>query len=212
MADENVTRKLAAIFYADVAGYSRLTGEDEEGTHRTLSAHLDAITTVIEGHGGQVLHYAGDAILAEFASVVVAVTCAVDVQRDLTDRNDGLPEDRKVQFRVGVNLGDVIVDRGEIYGDGVNIAARLEALAEPGGICVSRTVYNHIKGKVDLGFEDLGEQKVKNIPEPVQVYRVKPDDTDTQSVALRTAGEALPLSDKPSIAVLPFDNMSDDPG
>ncbi|MCZ6757900.1 MAG: adenylate/guanylate cyclase domain-containing protein, partial [Bacteroidetes bacterium] len=133
MATEPLERKLAAILYADVAGYSRLTGEDEEGTHRALSAYLDAITDLIEEHNGKVLHFAGDAVLAEFASVVKALTGAVAIQHDLTARNEDLPDERKLQFRIGINLGDVIVDRNEIYGDGVNVAARLESLAEPGG-------------------------------------------------------------------------------
>ena len=175
MAEQRVTRKLAAIFYADVAGYSRLTGEDEEGTHHTLSSYLDAITGVIEGHGGRVLHYAGDAILAEFASVVVAVTCAAEVQRDLGDRNKDLPEDRKVQFRIGVNLGDVIVDRGEIYGDGVNVAARLESLAEPGGICVSGAAHEQVRDKLSYHFKDRGELTVKNIARPIHVYQLTTD-------------------------------------
>jgi TolB-like protein/class 3 adenylate cyclase/Tfp pilus assembly protein PilF len=172
MSASNVTRKLAAIFYADVAGYSRLTGEDEEGTHRTLSAYLDTITTVIEGHGGRVLHYAGDAILAEFASVVVAVTCAVEVQRDLALRNQSGPDGQQIDFRIGINQGDVIVDRGELYGDGVNIAARLQERAAPGGICISERVFRDIRGKIDVGIDDLGDQELKNIPEPVRVYRV----------------------------------------
>jgi len=210
MAEDRVVRKLAAIFYADVVGYSRLTGMDEEGTHRLVSSYLDEITRLIEGHGGRVLHYAGDAVLAEFASIVVAVTCAVEIQKDLGSRNKDLPEERKVQFRIGVNLGDVIVDEGEIYGDGVNIAARLESLAEPGGICVSRTVYNHIKGKVDLAFEDHGPQTMKNIAEPVHVYRIQSQ--KEKSVATPISSEfALSLPDKPSIAVLPFENMSGDP-
>ena len=175
MAETHVTRKLAAILYADAAGYSRLTGVDEEGTHRTLSAYLDTITNLIEGHGGRVLHYAGDAILAEFASAVVAVACAVEVQRDLTDRNKDLPDDRKVQFRIGANLGDVIVDRGEIYGDGVNLAARLESLADPGGICISRKVLHEVRDKLEVGFEFLGDQTVKNIERPVPVYTVLMD-------------------------------------
>ena len=188
MAEKPVTRKLAAIFYADVAGYSRLTGQDEEGTHRTLSAYLDAITTLIEGHGGRVLHYAGDAILAEFASVVVAATCAVEVQRNLADRNKDLPEDRKLQFRIGVNLGDVIVDRGELYGDGVNVAARLESLAEPGGICISRTVLHEVRDKLEVGFEFLGDQAMKNIEYPIPVYRVLMD----PEAAGKVVGEARP--------------------
>ena len=250
MAEAGLNRKLAAILYADVAGYSRLTGADEEGTHKTLRAYLDAISTLIEGHGGWVLHYAGDAVLAEFASVVVAVGCAVEVQRDLAARNEPLADDRKVRFRVGVNLGDVIVDRDELYGDGVNVAARLEGLAEPGGICVSGKVVDEVRDKLDVGYAFLGEQSVKNIERPIPVYRVvlapeAPGQVigeppiggaswrrpaviaaaamfllavvvgvgvwrlmapDVAPVAVERM--AFPLPDKPSIAVLPFDNLS----
>lgn len=173
MEPERLPRKLAAILYADVAGYSRLTGEDEEGTHRALSDYLDTITASIERHRGKVLHYAGDAVLAEFASVVDALTSAVDIQHDLKGRNDNLPDDRKVQFRIGINLGDVIVDRNEIYGDGVNIAARLETLAEPGGICISESVRTAISKKLPVDYEFLGEQEVKNIAEPVKAYHAR---------------------------------------
>ena len=251
MAEGVLNRKLAAIFYADVAGYSRLTGADEEGTHKTLTAYLDAISTLIEGHGGRVLHYAGDAVLAEFASIIIALRCAVEVQRGLAVRNASLADDRKVQFRIGVNLGDVIVDRDELYGDGVNVAARLESLAEPGGICISRKVLDEVRNKLDLAFEDMGEQRVKNIAEPVRTYRVRMDSDSVAgapvakvsgSIPWRRAAPpaifmvlavtvvlvwfkpwappveiaveknmAFPLPDKPSIAVLPFDNLSGDP-
>ncbi len=173
MGAEPLERKLAAILYADVAGYSRLTGEDEEGTHRVLSVYLDAITDLIEGHNGIVMHYAGDAVLADFATVSAALTCAAKVQRDLKDRNNDLADNRKVQFRIGVNLGAVIVDRDEIYGDGVNIAARLEGLAEPGGICVSESVRGAIGKKLPFDFEFIGEQQVKNIAEPLHAYRMQ---------------------------------------
>ena len=172
MSEGGVSRKLAAILYADVAGYSRLTGEDEEGTHRTLRLYLDAMATAIEGHDGRVVHYAGDAVLAEFGSVVAALTCAVDVQKDLAGRNADVPDERKVRFRIGVNLGEVIVDRDDIYGTGVNVAARLQSLAEPGGICVSAAVHDQVQGKLDVGFQFMGRQKVKNIAEPVSHYRV----------------------------------------
>jgi len=175
MADDNLTRKLAAILYADVAGYSRLTGADEEATHRALRDSFDAVTGVIERHGGRVLHYAGDAILAEFASVVVALTAAIDIQRNLAARNRGIADDHRLAFRIGVNLGDVIVDRDELYGDGVNVAARLESLAEPGGICISRKVLDEVRGKLDVGFEFRGEQAVKNIETAIPVYRVLMD-------------------------------------
>ncbi|MDH3671466.1 MAG: cyclic nucleotide-binding domain-containing protein [Gammaproteobacteria bacterium] len=172
MSVGHLHRRLSAIFYADVAGYSRLTAEDEEGTHRRLNASLDAIAAAIETHSGKVLHFAGDAVLAEFDSVVNALTCAVDIQRALKAQNDSVPDDRKLQFRIGINLGDVIVDRKEIYGDGVNVATRLEDLAEPGGICISRPVYDQVKHQLELGYEYLGERKVKNIAEPVRAYRV----------------------------------------
>jgi adenylate cyclase len=174
MALPEVQRKLAAIFYADVAGYSRLTGADEEGTHRTLSASLDAMTAAIHGHGGQVLHYAGDAILAEFASVFTALGCAVEFQRDIAERHRDVPEDRRLHFRIGVNLGDVIVDRDELYGDGVNIAARLESLAEPGGVCISGAVYDQVRAKMPLQYRSLGDQDLKNIAEPIRAYQVRP--------------------------------------
>ncbi len=212
MAEERVQRRLAAILAADVVGYSRLMGEDETGTLAALKAERKELREPKSAeYHGRIVKLTGDGTLMEFGSAVDAVLFAVDVQRAIVGRNAEVPEDRRITYRVGINIGDIIIDGDDIYGDGVNVAARLEGLADSGGVCVSRTVYDHIKGKVDLGFEDLGEQKVKNIREPVQVYRVKPDDTDTQSVALSTAGEALPLPDKPSIAVLPFDNMSGDP-
>ncbi len=207
MGTEPLERKLAAILYADVAGYSRLTGEDEEGTHRALSAYLDTLTTSIEKHNGKVLHYAGDAVLAEFASVVNALTCAVVIQRDLKARSEHLPDQRRVQFRIGINVGDVIVDRAEIYGDGVNVAARLESLANPGGICISDMVRQSVEGKLDLAFEDLGEQQVKNIEKPVRAYRVH---LEAQSASVSSTSSAE-VSAKPSLAVLPFTNMSGDP-
>jgi TolB-like protein/Tfp pilus assembly protein PilF len=210
MGTEPLERKLAAILYADVAGYSRLTGEDEEGTHRTLSAYLDAITALIERHTGTVMHFAGDAVLAEFASVLNALRCGVNIQRDLMARNEKRPEERKLQFRIGINLGDVIVDRDEIYGDGVNIAARLEGLAEPGGICISDVVRQSVEGKLNLTFEDLGEQSVKNIENPVRAYRVLLGfEVAPKSAPVKTT--LADMSSQPSIAVLPFDNMSGDP-
>jgi len=174
MAEDHVARKLAAILYADVAGYSRLTGADEEGTHRIVADYLDALSESVVTHGGRVVHYAGDAILADFPSVVTAVHCAVEIQKELAARNAGIPDDRKVQFRIGVNLGDVIVDRDDIYGNGVNVAARLEGLADPGGICVSGSVLEQVQDKVDVGFEDMGAQHVKNIAQPIRVYKVRP--------------------------------------
>jgi len=210
--DERLPRKLAAILYADVAEYSRLTGDDEDATHKALSEYLDLLTQTIESHRGKVMHFAGDAMLAMFESVVDAVSSATDVQKQLMERNTNLSDQRKVQFRIGVNLGDVIEDRGDIYGDGVNIAARLESIAVPGGICVSASVYEQIKGKLDFQFEDMGEQKFKNIAEKIRFYRVIPIPTQLSPETFENlVGEPLELPDKPSIAVLPFQNMSGDP-
>lgn len=207
---DRLPRKLAAILYADVAGYSRLTGEDEDTTHRTLSEYLDLISSIIESHGGTVMHYAGDAVLAQFPAVVDAVAAAVAIQEELKNRNRGVSDERRVDFRIGINSGDVIEDRGDIYGDGVNVAARLESLAEPGGICISESVRTAVGNKLSLDYDDIGKQEVKNIAEPVQAYRVvtetkkKPDDTSAELPALE-------LPEEPSVAVLPFTNMSGDP-
>ena len=173
MESPRLERKLAAILYADVAGYSRLTGEDEEGTHRRLRTYLDAITGSVLKHGGTVMHYAGDAVLADFPSVVDSLISALNIQRELAFRNEGVADTRKLQFRIGINLGDVILDRHEIYGDGVNVAARLEALAEPGGICISGTVFDAMGTKLPVDYEYLGEQHVKNIAHPVRTYRAR---------------------------------------
>jgi adenylate cyclase len=210
-----VERRLAAILAADVVGYSRLMGEDEAGTlERLKSLRRELVQPKIaEGHG-RIVKLMGDGLLAEFPSVVEAVQCAVDIQQSMIGREADLPEDQRIRLRIGVNLGDIIVEGSDIYGDGVNVAARLEALADPGGICVSRTVFNHVKGKVDLGFEDLGEQQVKNIDQPVQVYQVALDSGAQASDgagAITGRAAALDLPDKPSIAVLPFNNMSGDP-
>ncbi|MCK5362938.1 MAG: adenylate/guanylate cyclase domain-containing protein, partial [Gammaproteobacteria bacterium] len=206
--EERLPRKLAAILYADVAGYSRLTGEDEEGTHRRLSAYLDLISASIEGHQGKIVHYAGDAVLADFATASDALGCAAAVQRDIEARNEKLPDERKLRFRIGVNLGEVIVDRNDIFGDGVNVAARLESLAHPGGICISDAMRSAVGNKLALEYEFMGEQKVKNIAEPVRAYRVRMDDDAAENLS---PAETLELPDKPSIAVLAFDNMSNDP-
>lgn len=172
MADEGFNRKLAAIFSADVADYSRLMGDDEENTVRTLTTYREALSLLIQQHNGKVVDSPGDNLLAEFVSVVDGVQCAVAVQKEIKARNDELPEDRKMRFRIGINLGDVIQERERIYGDGVNIAARLEGLAEPGGICISKTAFDHIESKLPYGYEFLGDQTVKNIAKPVGAYRV----------------------------------------
>src|SRR5512136_1044359 len=172
MPAEKFKRKLAAILSADGKGYSRLMGEDEEGTIRTLNAYKEVIIGLILRYQGRSVGSAGDSILAEFASVVDAVRCAVGIQEDLKDRNRELAEERRMEFRIGVNLGDVVEEGDTIYGDGVNIAARLESLAEAGGICISGMVYENIKNKLAFGYEYVGQQTVKNIKEPVRVYRV----------------------------------------
>ena len=173
-------RKLAAIFSTDVAGYSRLMGDDEEATIRTLTAYRALISSLIQHYRGRVVDAPGDNLLAEFASVVDAVRCAVEIQHELKAKNAELPEHRQMQFRIGINLGDVIVEGERLYGDGVNIAARLESLASPGGICISGTVYDQVKNKLALNYEYLGEQTVKNIAEPVRVYRVVMDEAAAQ--------------------------------
>jgi adenylate cyclase len=165
-------RKLTAILCADVHGYSRLMGENEEATLRTLSSHRKLVDSLIEQHRGRFVNSAGDSVLAEFASVVNAVQCAVEIQNMLKAENAEVPPDRRMQFRIGVNLGDVMVEGEQIYGDGVNVAARLESLADPGGICISGVVHDQVKGKLALNYQDLGAQQVKNIADPVRMWRV----------------------------------------
>ena len=253
MADEGFKRKLTTILSADVEGYSRLMGDDEEATVRTLTAYRDVLTTLIQQHNGKVVDSPGDNLLAEFVSVVDAVQCAVAVQKEIKTRNDQLPKNRRMLFRIGINLGDVIQEKGRIYGDGVNIAARLESLANPGGICISKTAFDQIESKLPYGYEFLGDQTVKNIAKPVSAYRVLMEPRVTiagelekekrsparrmpilvGAVAIIVLAVALgiwqfyirrpsvepasvdkmtfPLPDKPSIAVLPFNNLSGDP-
>lgn len=254
MAQEGFKRKLAGILSADVEGYSRLMGDDEEATIKTLTAYRNAMTDLIQQYRGRLVDAVGDNLLAEFVSVVDAVNCAVEIQRELAERNTDLPDDRKMQFRIGVNLGDVVEEGDRIYGDGVNIAARVESLAEAGGICISGRAYDHVENKLGLEYENLGEHKVKNIARPIRVYRVLsfPGAAAHRVVqAKKTVGKkwrklalvaasvvvvgviagtiwnfyfrfpsiesaaiekmAFPLPDKPSIAVLPFNNMSGDP-
>lgn len=254
MNQEGFKRKLAAVFSSDAVGYSRLMAEDEAATVKTIATYRDIISSLIKQHRGRVVDSPGDNVLAEFSSVVDSVQCAVAVQNEIQTRNAGLAENRRMEFRIGINLGDVIEEEDRIYGDGVNIAARLESLADPGGICVSKTAFDQIETKLPLGYEYLGEQSVKNIPKPVRVYRVlmKPDAVGKVIGEKRFLGRfsrrtamaaivilvvvaaglaiwniflqqtkriepasldrmAYPLPDKPSIAVLPFVNMSDDP-
>ncbi len=211
MAEERVKRRLAAIFAADVVGYSRLMGEDEVGTLAALKAHRVAlIDPKIAEHQGRIVKTTGDGMLVEFPSVVEAVQCAVEVQKEMAERNTGVAEDLRMLFRIGINVGDVIIEGDDIYGDGVNVAARLEGLAEPGGVCISDSVFEQIKHKLSIGFEDMGQQEVKNIAEPVHVYRVIMGD-DGMSPAIPNKAEPFPLPDEPSIAILAFDNLSGDP-
>ena len=208
------TRRLAAILAADVAGYSRLMGADEEGTLERLKAlRRELLDPKIAEHQGRIVKTTGDGLLVEFASVVDAVRCAVAVQQAMPERNAGVAADNRIELRIGINLGDVIVEGDDLYGDGVNIAARIEALADAGGVFVSNTVHDHVRDRLPFVFEDLGEQQVKNIARPVRVYRVRdahPSPRKSPSVAELPAS-VLPLPDKPSIAVLPFANMSGDP-
>ena len=251
MSSEAVERRLAAILAADVVGYSRLMGEDEAGTLARLNEHRKVlIDPAIKGHQGRIVKTTGDGLLAEFASVVEAVRCAVHIQHGMAEREAGTPDDRKMLFRIGVNLGDVIVEGDDIFGDGVNVAARIEALADPGGVFISGDAFRQIRNKLDVGFENLGEKRMKNIAEPVSVYRVLTDAAAGTVVGAKRGRNrawlstgavaaaalvgavlvwnfvlrdslptveaasmemmAFPLPDKPSIVVLPFDNLSGD--
>jgi TolB-like protein/Tfp pilus assembly protein PilF len=204
MATERVKRRLAAILAADLAGYSRLMCADEEGTLARLKADRQSLVDPkIKEYRGRIIKKTGDGMLVEFASVVDAVHCAVEIQTGMVERNRARPQDKRLKFRIGINVGDVIIDGSDIYGDGMNVAARLEALADPGEICVSGRVQEDVQGKVDITFEDTGDRQLKNIPRPVRVYRVQLNGT--------AAKPGLALPDKPSIAVMPFNNMSGDP-
>jgi adenylate cyclase len=210
MAEERVQRRLAAIMAADVVGYSRLMGIDESGTLATLTSHLKhLIQPCVAEHGGRVIKTMGDGLLAEFPSVVDAVQCAVTFQEGMVERNAKTPIDQRIEFRIGINLGDVIVQDDDVFGDGVNVAARLEGLAEPGGICVSDMVHQGVRSKLEMTFDDLGLQRVKNIGDPIRVFQVH-----RSAISVESKGDtdsAPPLPNKPSIAVLPFENMSADP-
>ena len=213
MQPSDVQRKLVAILCTDVVGYSRLMGEDHEGTLKSLTACREIFSSKIEAYGGRVVNAPGDSLLAEFSSVVNAVSCAVDVQRDLAERNQDLPDPRRMDFRIGVNLGDVLIQEGDLYGDGVNVAARLESLADPGGICISGSVHEQVKSRLPFRFDFIGEQQVKNIAEPVKTFRVHPEPGEGK---IGSSAEKPPIPggaphDKPSIAILPFDTMSSDP-
>ncbi|MGE5269105.1 MAG: adenylate/guanylate cyclase domain-containing protein [Thiohalocapsa sp.] len=209
MSQERAERRLAAILATDIAGYSRLMGADEEGTLRDLKAHRRLlIDPMVSEHRGRIVKTTGDGALVEFASVVDAVRCAVDIQRAMVERNAAIAPERRIEFRIGINVGDVIIDGDDIFGDGVNVAARLEALAEPGGICVSRVVYDQVQDTLGFGFEDLGDQNVKNIVRPVRVYRVV-ESASPPPAAM--SSQTAAFVDRPSLAVLPFTNMSGDP-
>ena len=212
MSGERVERRLAAILAADVVGYSRLVGVDEEGTLERLRVlRREVVDPMIKEHRGRIVRITGDGLLVEFVSVVDAVRCAVDTQREMALRNTEVPVDQRIEFRIGINLGDIMNDEEDIYGDGVNVAARLEALAPPGGICVSRVVRDQVRDKLNFTFDDRGEQQVKNIARPVRVFDVKIAGETMTLTSYSGVAAPLPLPDKPSIAVLPFQNMSGDP-
>jgi adenylate cyclase len=208
-----IERRLAAIVAADVAGYSRLMGLDEVGTARTLREHRKVTDALVAKQGGRIVKTTGDGVLLEFPSVVDAVECAVAVQAVMANRNQGVPEDRRMLFRIGINLGDILIEGDDILGDGVNIAARIENECEPGGVYLSDDAYRQVRGKTSLAFDDLGERVLKNIDRPVRLYAVRSASFSTEAIAKAPAeaDKPLPLPDKPSIAVLPFQNMSGDP-
>ena len=207
MAEAHVERRLAAVLAADVAGYSRLMGADEEGTLARLNAHRrEFLEPTIAEHRGRIVKRTGDGILLEFGSAVDAIRCAIQTQRGMAQRNAAVPADRRIEIRIGIHVGDIIIEEGDIFGDGVNIAARLESIAQPGGICISEDAHRQVRDKLNIAFDDAGEQQLKNITRPVRVYRIM----FGEDSATRPTAPALALPDKPSIAVLPFQNMSGD--
>src|SRR5918998_390449 len=206
---DRMDRRLAAILAADVVGYSRLMEADEAGTARLLREHRAATDLLVAEYGGRIVKTTGDGVLIEFPSVVGAVQCAVALQQLMSERNAGVPGNRRMDWRVGIHLGDILIEGEDILGDGVNLAARLEGIAEPGGICISEDAFRQVRGKIETEFCDGGEQALKNIARPVRIYRAHPASAPVSSAPAATA--ALLLPDKPSIAVLPFQNMSGDP-
>jgi len=208
-----VSRRLVAVFAADVEGYSRLMGTDEVGTLKGLTERRAILDRIIGEHRGRIANTAGDSVLAEFGSAVDAVQCAVEAQAALAEANSGLAPDRRISFRIGIHIGDVMVRAGDLFGDGVNIAARLQSIAKPGGVCISGATYDQVRKVLLVPFTDLGVRHVKNIPEPIQVYEVGHFGATHGHVSRppREEAELLPLPNKPSLAVLPFQNMSGDP-
>src|SRR6202790_1242660 len=213
LSDERVERRLAAILAADVAGYSRLMGANEEATLAQLkSVRRALVDPTIAAHRGRIVKTTGDGMLVEFASAVDAARCAVEVQRGMAVHGADVAQDLRIEFRIGIHVGDIIFDDNDIFGDGVNIAARLEGIGEPGGVCVSDDAHRQIRGKVDIGFDDMGPQTLKNIVEPIRVWSARlAGNTPSSAKPLTAAVQPLALPDKPSIAVLPFQNMSGDP-
>ncbi len=208
-------RRLAAVLAADVAGYSRLMGADEEDTLARLKVFRKSLVDpAIAAHRGRIVKTTGDGMLVEFASAVDAARAAVEVQRSMAEQNAAVPQDKRIEFRIGIHVGDIIIDDNDIFGDGVNIAARLEGIAEPGGVCISDDAQRQIRGKIDIAFEDIGPQDLKNITEPMRAWRAQLGGSAASTIQLSSSTlqpQALPLPDKPSIAVLPFQNMSGDP-